>query len=636
MASIPPPVPSGETGDSLLTPPTVPSDGATSKASTHEEHSGQLRVAMIGNVDSGKSTLTGCLTRNVADDGRGAARVHVFRHRHETENGRTSSVGVEIMGFNGEAPMDVDIKASRQKHFQNVRAKADRSITFIDLCGHEKYLKTTIFGLTGMLPDYGLVVVGANMGISRMTREHVGIAAALRVPLLVVVTKIDIAPANVLKKTLASVNKLLKAARKMPYLIRTPANIDKAAGSILTDRITPVLLVSAVSGNGMENLRTLLRRLPHRIGAAASAETGALAAADMHSPPGLMDAMPKAEDPSVPHEDVAAAAAPAAAASAAAAAPEFVKTPGGEVALPTGVSARGEAVIDSVFNVPGVGTVVAGTVVRGAIPNGATMLLGPDGNGHFQPVVIRSIHVQYTGSEVALPGGSAAFAIRPKGKALAEKKRKMWVKKGMALVHPDLCPQSSWEFSAEVLILHHQTTLGVGYAPVMHVGVVTQSARILSMSTRDGAPLDTLRTGDRAMMRCRFQYRPEYIVEGNSMLFREGRAKGVGRITAIYKDDELMLPPGSVNEKTPQGQGGAAGTGGAPGSGAAAGANGTNRGRGRSGRGRGRGKGASKWAKQAAAAGASAAAEGGSTTGGTGTAEKSESTTAATQEGPRI
>ena len=453
------------------------------------------------------------------------------------------------------------------------------------------------------------------MGISRMTREHVGIAAALRVPLLIVVTKIDIAPANVLKKTLASVNKLLKAARKMPYLIRTAANIDKAASSILTERITPVLLVSAVNGDGMDNLRTLLRRLPHRIGAAASGEVSAMAAADMHSPPGLLDApaAPAAEDPSVPQEDLPVAAA---AGSGASAEVQFVKTPGGEVALPSGVSALGEAVIDSVFNVPGVGTVVAGTVVRGAIPNGATMLLGPDGNGHFQPVVIRSIHVQYTGSEVALPGGSAAFAIRPKGKAVAEKKRKTWVKKGMALVHPSLRPQSSWEFSAEVLILHHQTTLGVGYAPVMHVGVVTQSARILSLAARDGSALDTLRTGDRAIMRCRFQYRPEYILEGNSMLFREGRAKGVGRITAIYNDDELMLPPGSVSEKGAPAVAEAGGGAAAAAVGAAAGSGGTNRGRGRSGRGRGRGKGHVKWTKPAVEGDAAAAQVAASSAGG--------------------
>lgn len=37
----------------------------------------QVRVAVIGNVDSGKSTLVGVLTRAMLDDGRGAARAKV-------------------------------------------------------------------------------------------------------------------------------------------------------------------------------------------------------------------------------------------------------------------------------------------------------------------------------------------------------------------------------------------------------------------------------------------------------------------------------------------------------------------------------------------------------------------------------
>ena len=29
----------------------------------------------------------------------------------------------------------------------------------MDLCGHEKYLKTTMFGLTGLLPDYEIIII---------------------------------------------------------------------------------------------------------------------------------------------------------------------------------------------------------------------------------------------------------------------------------------------------------------------------------------------------------------------------------------------------------------------------------------------------------------------------------------------
>lgn len=62
-------------------------------------HLPELRIAVLGNVDAGKSTTLGVLTRGGLDDGRGKARVSLFRHKHEVESGRTSSVGMEILGF---------------------------------------------------------------------------------------------------------------------------------------------------------------------------------------------------------------------------------------------------------------------------------------------------------------------------------------------------------------------------------------------------------------------------------------------------------------------------------------------------------------------------------------------------------
>ncbi|KAI4157507.1 MAG: hypothetical protein LQ342_008240 [Letrouitia transgressa] len=59
----------------------------------------ETRIAVVGNVDAGKSTMLGVLVKGSLDDGRGKARVNLFRHKHEIESGRTSSVGMEIMGF---------------------------------------------------------------------------------------------------------------------------------------------------------------------------------------------------------------------------------------------------------------------------------------------------------------------------------------------------------------------------------------------------------------------------------------------------------------------------------------------------------------------------------------------------------
>lgn len=60
-----------------------------------------IRVSVTGNVDSGKTTLTGILAApaGVTDDGRGALRDKVFNFAHEKENGRTTSIGHEIIGF---------------------------------------------------------------------------------------------------------------------------------------------------------------------------------------------------------------------------------------------------------------------------------------------------------------------------------------------------------------------------------------------------------------------------------------------------------------------------------------------------------------------------------------------------------
>ena len=38
-------------------------------------------------------------------------------------------------------------------------------ITFIDLAGHERYLKTTIFGMTGHVPDFAMLMVRCHIDV---------------------------------------------------------------------------------------------------------------------------------------------------------------------------------------------------------------------------------------------------------------------------------------------------------------------------------------------------------------------------------------------------------------------------------------------------------------------------------------
>jgi len=157
-------------------------------------------VSVIGDVECGKSTLIGVLTRGCLDDGHGLARMQVFRHRHEIENGRTSSISEHTIGVtpdgrfcsaddfddfgDGEFSGDEQLYDDGGDHLGGRKAAADaatRYVTLSDLAGHKKYFKVTASGLASQFPDYAMLVVDATSGVQPMTREHLRIAAALEV-----------------------------------------------------------------------------------------------------------------------------------------------------------------------------------------------------------------------------------------------------------------------------------------------------------------------------------------------------------------------------------------------------------------------------------------------------------------------
>ena len=170
-----------------------------------------LKLVCIGNVDSGKSTLISVLSKNKLDNGKGIARNEIFNHPHEKETGRTSSIGMEFCKIQ------------------------DRKMIFIDLCGHERYLKTTLFGLNLTKPDYCLLIIGANMGMSKMTIDHFNSAVALGLKIIICITKIDIAPKHILKKTISDIKTYCLRFRRNVLLYNENtynANIENQEGII--------------------------------------------------------------------------------------------------------------------------------------------------------------------------------------------------------------------------------------------------------------------------------------------------------------------------------------------------------------------------------------------------------------------
>ncbi|MGC9117569.1 MAG: GTP-binding protein [Thermoproteus sp.] len=224
-----------------------------------------VHVVALGNVDAGKSTLIGVLITGRLDDGRGSARVYAARFKHEVLTGRTSAVSTRLLGFRGYRIVNADLPDPLDE--ASVYLNSDKAVLFIDVGGHEGYLRTSLRGILGNAPDYGMLVVAANSGVQRMTKEHLAVAVAVGVPVFVVVTRLDITPKSVLERTVDDVVGLLKmpGVSKVPYMVKNDEDAVVAAKMMPTGRVAPIFLVSNVTGEGLDKLRLFLSLLPKRL-----------------------------------------------------------------------------------------------------------------------------------------------------------------------------------------------------------------------------------------------------------------------------------------------------------------------------------------------------------------------------------
>jgi len=286
-----------------------PSQTADVRTSTHEDNGNvprateQLRITMTGPTMSGKSTLLGTLTTSTLDNGRGSSRLSMLKHRHEITSGITSSVTQELLGYqdSGNDVQVVNYATENVASWIDVHDAADggRLVFVSDSAGHPRYRRTTVRGLVGWSPHWTLLCIPADDAEDNTTKTttqtalsttvpdldlsgaQLDLCLRLGLPLVVVITKLDLASRNGLKGTLSKILDTLKAAGRKPAIIpsaagsvseedlRTITNetLEKAYNTalpLLNDptATVPIVLTSALKGSGISNLHALLHELP--------------------------------------------------------------------------------------------------------------------------------------------------------------------------------------------------------------------------------------------------------------------------------------------------------------------------------------------------------------------------------------
>jgi len=458
-----------------------------------------VRVAVVGNVDAGKSTLIGTLTTSSLDDGRGKCRTSIMKHRHEIESGRTSTVTSHLLGFqsSGERIAGRDtIRGNTRKSEDAIARESDRIITLMDLAGHEKYFKSTIHGVSSGMADYALILVNSRHPPTHMTQHHLHLCCSFGIPVIVVFTKIDNCPEHAFQHSRKEVIKLLRApdVHKQPFQIKEVNDITTCIGKL--QFLAPLVDISCVTGEGLDLLSQLLFTLPRRR----------------------------------KHESK--------------------------------LNRNFEFLVEDIFNVPGVGSVTSGFVNAGdftitANSTNNQVFVGPLDDGKFMKTFVKSAHIARIPTSHVTAGQNACLALSLNKEARKHLRRGMVILKD---VTPSATREFDAEIC---VLKGEGTTIRRSYQAYVHILNVRQSAfarqiELVNSKTSTAAngsakPLVSsynhaasmeddeetgdstivLRPGCRAKVRFEFAKRPEYIRPGMRMLFRDGRVRGVGIITGI-------------------------------------------------------------------------------------------------------
>jgi GTPase len=386
-------------------------------------HKHEITIAVCGPVDAGKSSLIGVLTNGELDNGRGLARSKVLHHEHELSSGRTSSITFNPIKYkNNNGVVCLNSTKSRRKqeakYIKDLDIRTDNNdekvVSFIDLAGHEKYFKTTVFGVTGMFPDRGIVVIGANTGITSLTKQHLGTLLYLKIPFIITITKIDLAPKEIYQKLKNNIKRLLKANSfsKIVYFINDDNDTDKYINDMIhNEDIIPVISISNKDGTNINNIHKIIYNTKPR------------------------EKFKQEENKTVVY-------------------------------------------LDSNFNVPGIGLVVSGTIKGNNINVKDKLYLGPYNGQFCPVTVRsihNSIREEVSRVGNGVQGCFAIKFINSKQTISRDEiKKGMVLINNIELFNENI----TRTFTAKIKVLHHSSTLRTGYCPVIHCGPICQSASI--------------------------------------------------------------------------------------------------------------------------------------------------------------
>ncbi|KAK9386410.1 hypothetical protein V1515DRAFT_604523 [Lipomyces mesembrius] len=257
-----------------------------------------IKMFLVGATNTGKSSLLGKICYDVPDNGRGKARMKILKHRHELASGRTSSVGIEVFGYNttrssvascesDDSALDYDENVDQSGRvivsnyankytYEDIIASSSRVVMTFDTPGAGDKLGLLCRNIPLYAPDITVAAISGNGG--RWT-EYLDIALRATPRVAILLTKSDtFTSTDQLKALLRSILLRIATFRRdgdanvdttdedddphSQHLFGKMVNSHAMATECAANQVcVPVFLVSSVSGSGIPYLHEFLNAL---------------------------------------------------------------------------------------------------------------------------------------------------------------------------------------------------------------------------------------------------------------------------------------------------------------------------------------------------------------------------------------
>ncbi|CAD8172688.1 unnamed protein product [Paramecium octaurelia] len=456
-----------------------------------------IRILLLGESGSGKTSLLGVLSTGQLDNGQGLARMKFLKNRSEITSGKTERVSHTVIGFDSEGKI---MNHQNQLNFSPtcmVEKLVDLStklITFIDMGGTKRAHNQMIQIINSQFPDYALLTISSLQQIGKPTMDFLKLIQIQQIPFMIAITHVDQITEDYYVDKVEQLKDMIKSLQiqSVPIVVRSEEDVVLFSKQILSKTLIPIFLISNLKQRTLDYFIKFLNLLPST------------------------------------NE------------------------------LTNNSNLDSEYCIHNVFEINNQ-KVLGGTVLKGIIRVKQILQMGPDKHGRFFPIEVEEIQCNRVQVKSAQCGQICTIRFKQGNFNQQFGSDQNPIRRGMVLIEGKSNPQAAWDFLAEIWLFDDQKEakkIAVSFEPVINTQCTRQICKIireeqlqfetLTIRKKQSKSIDEscMQKPETVQPRTPYRKQSEQLKKAsssnslNKQSYRSPRRKGSSQVKSYTNDDD--------------------------------------------------------------------------------------------------